>query len=259
MRIIDAHTHPVSGGRGTTRREVAELVRLGRSLGIVHMLALGDVLRHGRFPTADQIAAINDDSAEVQRQCPGYFSTLCFLNPTLGERAVLGELERCLERHRFVGIKLEICNNARDACMRPVMDAARRFSLPVLQHSWSMTHIRQRQFHTDPEDTALLARRNPEVTIIMAHLTGCEARGVLAIKHLPNVYLDTSGGPPVAGLVELAVGELGAHRVLHGSDLPGRSPAVSIERIRGSRLTPAEQALVLYENAARLLRLEGPR
>ena len=47
----------------------------------------------------------------------------------------------------------------------------------------------------------------------MAHLTGCETRGVLAIKDLPNVFLDTSGGPPVEGLVEYAVDQLGPDRV----------------------------------------------
>ena len=93
MRIIDAHTHPVSGGRGTTPAEVNALVRHGRALGVVHMLSLGDVLRHGRFPTEAQVRAINDDSARVQRHCPGYFSTLCFLNPTLGERPN-GELDK---------------------------------------------------------------------------------------------------------------------------------------------------------------------
>ncbi|MEO6876447.1 MAG: amidohydrolase family protein [Opitutaceae bacterium] len=255
MRIIDAHTHPVSGGKGTSRTEVEALVSHGRSLGVEHMLSLGDVLRHGRFPTEAQITAINSDSAKVQQFCPGYFSTLCFLNPTLGERAVNRELERCLTQHRFVGIKLEICNNASDACMKPVMAAARRWNLPVLQHTWSMTHIRQRSFHTDPIDTATLARRNPDVTIIMAHLTGCETRGVLEIKDLPNVYIDTSGGPPVDGLVEYAVEQLGVERVLHGSDLPGRAVAVSIERIRGARLTAAEKHLILFANAARLLRL----
>lgn len=254
MRIIDAHTHPVSARKGTTRAEVDWLVKHGRSLGVEHMVSLGDVLRHGRFPTEAQIAAINDDSAKVQAFYPDYFSTLCFLNPTLGERAVNRELERCLSRHRFVGIKLEICNNARDACMRWVMEAARRWQLPVLQHSWSMTHIRQRSFHTDPRDTATLGRRYPDVTIIMAHLSGCEWRGVLEIKHLPNVVVDTSGGIPTEGLIEYAVEQLGIDRVLYGSDLPGRAASVAIDRVLGTALSRAEKQKILFHNAARVLK-----
>jgi uncharacterized protein len=256
--IIDVHTHPVYRLQGRTRPEAARLVALGRSLGIVRMVCLGDVLRHGAAPTEPQVAAINDDSARVRSFFPDYFTCFCFLNPTLGERAVAREVERCVTRHGFAGIKLEICNNAREEVhMRAVMEAAARWRIPVLQHTWNMTHIRRRRLHSEPADTALLARRHPEVQVIMAHLTGCETRGVLEVKRLPNVVLDTSGGPPVDGLLEYAVEQLGADRVLYGSDLPGRSPAVAIGRVLGSRLTAAEKRKVLHDNAARLLGL-GP-
>ncbi|MBI5770194.1 MAG: amidohydrolase family protein [Verrucomicrobia bacterium] len=255
MRVIDVHTHPVMFKAGLKPAEVRWLVAHGRSLGITRMVGLGDVLLHGRNFTAEQIVEVNDDSARVQRLAPDYFRFFCFLNPRLGERAVMREVERCVERHGFIGLKLEICNNARDACMRPVMQAARRWRLPVLQHSWSQTNLRQRSFHTDPADTALLARRHPDVAIIMAHLTGCGVRGVLEARGLPNLYVDTSGGLPEAGLVEFAVEHLGAERVLHGSDLPFRSAGVAIERIKGAKLTPAQQRMILHDNAARLLNL----
>jgi predicted TIM-barrel fold metal-dependent hydrolase len=255
MRVIDAHTHPVMFKRGLRRAEIDRLVRRGRSLGIERMVGLGDVLLHGRHFTAAQIREVNDDSARVQRVYPGYFRFFCFVNPLLGEKAVMGEVERCVDQHGFIGIKLEICNNARDACMKPVMAAARRWNLVVLQHTWSQTILRQRSFHTDPADTATLARRHPDVPIIMAHLTGCGVRGVLEVKDLPNVHVDTSGGPPEDGLIEYAVEQLGAGRILHGSDLPGRDPGVSIQRVLGARLSRAEQQLILHDNAARLLKL----
>lgn len=255
MRVIDVHTHPVMFRAGLKPAEVRWLVAHGRAQGITRMVGLGDVLRYGRTFTAAQVREVNDDTARVQRQAPDYFLSFCFLNPRLGERAVMREVERCVERHGFVGLKLEICNNARDACMRPVMEAARRWRLPVLQHSWSQTNLRQRSFHTDPADTAMLARRHPDVPIIMAHLTGCGARGVLEAVGLPNLYVDTSGGLPEAGLVEFAVEHLGAARVLYGSDLPFRSTGVAIARIMGARLTPAQRRLILHDNAARLLKL----
>lgn len=256
MRIIDAHTHPVMFKRGLARAEVDALVRHGRELGVEKMVGLGDVLLHGRNFTAAQIVEVNDDSAKVQAMYPDYFRFFCFVNPTLGEKHVLGEVERCVGQHGFIGIKLEICNNARDACMRPVMEAARRWSLVVLQHSWSQTILRQRSFHTDPADTAVLARRHPDVPIIMAHLTGCGVRGVLEVKGLDNVFVDTSGGLADDQLLEYAVEQLGVGHVIHGSDLPGRAPAVSIGRVLGARLTPAEKQRILHGNAARLLHLD---
>jgi predicted TIM-barrel fold metal-dependent hydrolase len=256
MRIIDAHTHPVFLGEGRKASDVSRLVARGRALGIERMVGLGDVLIHGRNFTAAQIVAVNDESARIQRMAPDYFRFFCFLNPRLGANAVLSEVERCVTRYGFIGLKLEICNNARDACMGPVMAAARRWRLPVLQHSWSQTILRQRSFHTDPEDTALLARRHPDVIVIMPHLTGCGVRGVLAAKGLANLCVDTSGGMPDAGLVEYAVNHLGADHVLYGSDLPGRAPGVAIQRILGSRLSFADKQLILRGNAERLLNLD---
>jgi predicted TIM-barrel fold metal-dependent hydrolase len=155
----------------------------------------------------------------------------------------------------FRGIKLEIANNARDACMRPVMQAAEKHNLVVLQHAWSMTKIKQRSFHTDPEDAALLARRFPNVRIIMAHLTGCGVRGVLAVKACDNLVVDTSGAAPEAGLVEYAVAQLGADRVLYGSDVPIRDFAVALARVTGTQLDAATRRKILRDNARALLRL----
>jgi predicted TIM-barrel fold metal-dependent hydrolase len=252
MRIIDAHTHPIMFRRGGTPAEIARLVRHGKSVGIERMIALGDVLLHGRDFTAAQVRAVNDATARLLQRRPDYFIGFCFLNPKLGERAVMSEVERCVTRFGFRGLKLEICNNARDACMRPVMAAARRWKLIVLQHAWSQTNLRQRHYHSDPADVALLARRHPDVTVIMPHLTGIGVRGVLEAKPLPNLHLDTSGGPPEERLLEYAVEHLGVRRVLYGSDYPIRAPSVAIARVLGAPLSPAEQRQILFGNAARL-------
>lgn len=139
--------------------------------------------------------------------------------------------------------------------MRPVMAAAARHGLIVLQHAWSMTKIRQRSYHTDPEDVATLARRFPQVRIIMAHLTGCGVRGVLAVKSCANIVVDTSGAAPEAGIVEFAVEQLGAERVLYGSDVPVRDFGVALARITGSRLDSATKQKILRDNARALLHL----
>lgn len=256
MRIIDAHTHPVFMHAGATPADARRLVAHGRAHGIERMVALGDVLVHGRLPTAAQCRRINDENALFTQWYPDYFIGFCCLNPTLGAVAVEREVERCVTQHGFRGIKLEISNNARDACMGPVMAAARRWNLVVLQHTWSMTNIRQRRYHSDPADTALLARRHPDVPIIMAHLTGCGYRGVLEAVGLPNLFIDTSGAFPEAEILDYAVAHLGAGRILYGSDLPIRETSVTVGRILGSRLSAAQQRLVLHDNAAKLFRLK---
>ena len=171
MRAIDVHTHPILREDHRGREEAAELLARARAHGIEHVVALGDVLEHVRSPTEAQIRRVNNDTAWQMARHRGFVTGFCYLNPTLGERAVAREVERCAALG-FRGLKLEIANNARDACMAPVMAAAARHDLVVLQHAWSMTKLRQRRFHTDPEDVATLARRFPQVRIIMAHLTG---------------------------------------------------------------------------------------
>ena len=254
MRAIDIHTHPVLWDDHRDRDGAEQLIRRAQAHGIRHLVALGDVLAYGRSPTEAQLRKINDDTHWLMQRHPGVITGFCHLNPTLGERAVWRETERCVARG-FRGLKLEIANNARDACMRPLMAAAEHHGLVLLQHAWSMTKIRQRSFHTDPEDVATLARRFPNVRIIMAHLTGCGVRGVLAVKSCPNVVVDTSGAAPEAGLVEYAVAQLGSERVLYGSDAPIRDFAVALARITGARLDAQTQQKILHDNARALLRL----
>ncbi len=256
--IIDIHTHPTLFGKGGSRAEVDRLVAYGRSLGVERMVILGDVLLHGRLPTHAQVQAINDKTIELTSWYPDYFLGFCFLNPTLGEAHVMAETRRCIGKHGFRGIKLEICNNARDdKWMRPVMLQAAHFGVPVLQHSADQTNIRERAFHTDPADTALLGRRYPEVKIIMAHLTACGMRGVLEIMDVPNVWLDTSAYLPEYGLMEYAVEKLGADRVVYGSDLVIRDLPVEIGRVTTADISEAAKAQILFRNAERLLGLTG--
>jgi predicted TIM-barrel fold metal-dependent hydrolase len=254
MLAIDVHTHPLLRDDHRDRAGAAQLIRRAKAHGIGHIVVLGDVLGFGRSPTEAQLRLINDETFWLMQRYPGYVTGFCYVNPVLGERAVSREVARCAARG-FRGIKLEIANNARDAVMAPVMIAAEKHGLVVLQHAWSMTKIKQRSFHTDPEDVATLAKRFPNVRITMAHLTGCGVRGVLAVKDCPNVVVDTSGAAPEAGLVEYAVAQLGADRVLYGSDVPIRDFAVALARITGTQLDAKTQKKILQDNARKLLSL----
>jgi predicted TIM-barrel fold metal-dependent hydrolase len=255
VRIIDVHTHPIFSAGGRDEAMARKIVAQGRRHGVERMIALGDVLRYGASPDARQLAVLNDENGWLQEMYPDYIVPFCYLNPTLGESAVLREAERCVSRYRCPGIKLEIANNAAAPCMRHIARAAREFNLVVLQHSWSTTNIGDRRHQSDPEDTAAFALRHPDVRIIMAHLVGVGCRGVLAVKGLPNVCVDTSGGYPEEGLVEYAVAHLGADRVLYGSDLPIREISTKVGSILGARISAVAKAKILFRNTARLLHL----
>lgn len=252
MRIIDIHTHPVFFKKGSTKPEVNHLVAYSKSLGIEKMVCLGDVLVHGPSPSARQLRLINDQSRKILSWHPDFFIGFCYLNPTLGEKTLLTELDRCLELG-FRGIKLEIANNARNPVMTPLMKAAERYGIPVLQHTWDTLNKPMRKTHSDPADTCLLAQRFPNVIIIMAHLYGIGIRGIAEAQGLPNLYIDTSSCLPFAGLLEYAVEKLGSERILYGSDIPIRELGQCIGRITGSDIDADSIKQILYSNAHTLL------
>ena len=61
------------------------------------------------------------------------------------------------------------------------------------------------------------------------------------------------GGDPTAGFTELAVRELGAERVLYGSDAGGRSFASQLAKVLGADIPEPAKRLILGENLKRLL------
>ena len=135
-----------------------------------------------------------------------------------------------------------------------MMKRAQELNIPILYHAWYKA-FDQGAGESTPAEVADLARRFPKVTIVMAHLTGDGERGVLDIVDCPNVLIDTSGGQPEAALVEYAVEKLGAERVIYGSDWPIRDFGTQVGRVLGAALRPEEHALILRENARRILRL----
>ena len=73
-------------------------------------------------------------------------------------------------------------------------------------------------------------------------------------KSNPKLTLgDLAGGDPTAGVTEMAVRELGAERILFGSDIPGRSFGSQIAKVLGARITDGERRLIFSENLKRIL------
>lgn len=251
-RVIDVHTHPILFEANETKEEVGRIIEYSKRFGYRHMVVLGDVLRFGKEPTESQVRVINDWTIKNLEWYPDFFIGFCFLNPVLGRAAVRREVNRCVKRG-FKGIKLEICNNARDKVMGPVMEVAEEHGIPVLQHTADMTVLKARKWHSDPADTALLGRRFPNVNIIMAHLTASGLRGTLEIQDVPNVYHDTSAYLPFAGRLDFALEKLGADRILYGTDLVIRDVPSQLGRILGTPMSNGDRDKILYLNAAKLL------
>jgi predicted TIM-barrel fold metal-dependent hydrolase len=252
---IDFHTHLGTSGPEPSNEELARAERLAQTHGIAKIVLLGNVTAQGGpNPTEADISDLNTHTLAVMDKLPQLFIGFCYLNPSHSEQFNLAEIERCVIKGGMKGIKLWIAVKATDTRLDHIMARAAALGVPVMHHAWYKQTSYSFQEST-PAEIANLARRWPQVTIVMAHLSGCRERGVTDIAELPNVYIDTSGSQPDAGMVEYAVKRLGAERVLYGSDWCLRDFGTQLGRVQGASLSDTERNLILYGNARRLLHL----
>jgi predicted TIM-barrel fold metal-dependent hydrolase len=255
--IIDIHVHHTwATPADPPWALIEETVVLAAQCGIAKLGLLGTYSFHGYDPTPEGIQECNSHAAEIVARFPEQVYSFCYLNPAHDPLFIRDELDRCVLEHGMKGVKLWIAVNARDKRLDAVMEGAARHRLPVLHHAWykATGYIYN---ESTPADLRDLALRFPTVPMIMAHLNGCGVRGVLDIQDLPNVYVDTSGSQPDAGFIEFAVAELGAERILFGSDVPIRDYATQLAKVTGAAISSEAKQLILGANAARLMNLSS--
>jgi predicted TIM-barrel fold metal-dependent hydrolase len=118
----------------------------------------------------------------------------------------------------------------------------------IMQHTWFKTGGKQSPGESTPSELASLAARYPEQQFICAHAGGEWEQGIRAIKKQPNVLIETSGFDATAGFIEMAVRELGAHRIIFGSHLPSRSLGTELGKVIGAKISEEDKRLILGQN-----------
>ena len=141
----------------------------------------------------------------------------------------------------------------------PIADHGRTFFEFAAEHkALVLTHSGEQ--NSLPEDFVTLANDFPEVTLILAHL-GCgwdfdptyQVRAIQKSKH-GNVYVDTSSAQSIMpDLIEWAVEEIGADRLLYGTDTPLYCSSMQRARIDLADLNDEQKSQILRDNAMRLL------
>ena len=116
-----------------------------------------------------------------------------------------------------------------------------------------------------PDAFVPFANRHPGARVLLAHLgngagadgrVDLQVRAVQAAKH-GNLWVDTSSARSILpGLVEWAVRELGAERLLFGSDTPLYHVALQRARIEAAEIPDEAKRLILRDNARRYFGLE---
>jgi predicted TIM-barrel fold metal-dependent hydrolase len=75
----------------------------------------------------------------------------------------------------------------------------------------------------------------------------------MSAKKFENLYLDTASSTIDLGFVEACVAELGASKILFGTDTPLLDPWPQWAKIRKSKLAKSDLDLILGGNILRLM------
>jgi uncharacterized protein len=250
MEIWDMHCHLIGVSGNTPAERLGALLKYADRMGIARLcICLGmDPMEN---PSPNRLREENNQVLEAIRARPDRVFGFVYLNPKHTE-ASLAELDRCVRDGPMVGVKLWIARHCNAPELDPLMRRAAEMMVPVFQHTWSKLTGNYPEESTSME-LAELAARHPQTTFICGHSGGDWERGLSAIRPCSNIYADISGGDPTAGYVEMAVAELGADRILYGSDAGGRSFASQLAKVLDANVPDTAKRLILAGNARRLL------
>ena len=251
MTIWDLHVH-LSGVPGATPAErMGNLLALADRMGIERLCVYMGI-PWSRDPKPETFRKENDQVLEAIAKFPARTFGFVYLNPKHVEES-LAELDRCVARGPMVGVKLWVAKECRAAELDPILKRAGELQAVIFQHTW-LKVAGNDPGESTPDDLVQLAARHPTTPIICGHTGGDWERGIRAIRASQNLYADLAGSDPVAGYTEMAVRELGAERVLYGSDVSGRSFGSQLGRVLGADIPDSAKRLILRENLVRLLR-----
>jgi predicted TIM-barrel fold metal-dependent hydrolase len=202
-------------------------------------------------PSPETLRQENDEVLRAINKYPDRLFGFVYLNPKHVDVS-LAELERCVANGPMVGVKLWVALRCNAPQLDPIISRAGELKAVIFQHTWFKVGGNLAG-ESSPDDFVELANRHPTVPLICGHTGGDWELGLRAIRHLKNVYADLAGSDPVAGYTEMAVRELGADRVIYGSDAPGRSFASQLGKVYGANVPAATKELIFGENLKRLM------
>jgi predicted TIM-barrel fold metal-dependent hydrolase len=235
----------------TPEERISALVAWADRLGIERLLVSQGYCTQ-LHPTPEQFREENDRVMQAVRRFPDRAYGSVYLSPAYPEFSVQ-EFNRCVRDGPMVSIG-EV--EADRPCSVPQMDLiaerAASMQVPILQHTWLKTGGNEPGEST-PYDVVALARRHPEVQFVCVHTGGDWERGIRIIRDTKNVSAEIAGSNPTSGFVEMAVRELGAERVIYGSDVGGRSFASQLGKVLGAEIPALSKELILSGNLRRLL------
>jgi predicted TIM-barrel fold metal-dependent hydrolase len=252
--VFDAHLHiPSNDGRqhwqvnpvtATGERFMSYLDQCGVERGVINSV------RSQLATSAEEMIAGNREVLRYADRYPGRLVPACIIMPQYVEES-LREIEDWKNKYGCVWIG-ELCNYV----------SGYKYDTPAFARI--MQRIRELkmvvQIHATNDEMSMIVERYPETTIVFAHLgTGdrLKQRVALVAVHA-KCYLEISaGGHDYLGGVEYAVREIGADRVLFGSDFSINDPSGVISVVDDALLPSSVKEKMFHKNVESILSRAG--
>ena len=249
-RIWDLHCHLMAVPGRTPDERMAALIARADRMGIERLIVFMG------YPTV-----VDPSPTELRRQNDQVLQALshwhhrafgfAYVSPNQVD-ASLREIDRCVRDGPMVGIKLWVARRCADPAIDPIIARARELRAAIYQHTWNKSGGND-PGESRPEDLVALADRHPDTPLICGHTGGNWELGIRTVRSSANISTDLAGSDPTAGFVEMAVRELGARRVIYGSDVGGRGFASQLAKVRSAALPAADRRAILGGNLRAML------
>jgi predicted TIM-barrel fold metal-dependent hydrolase len=194
----------------------------------------------------------NDLLGEAIKKYPNRLIGQMTVNPHYPDE-IFPELERCEQAYGVQMLKIHpFCHDypVHGEGYRKLWEYADDTRTVVLSHTWESDK------NCGPGLFDKIATRHPTVRVILAHAGGTQEgcrQTIEVLKKHENLYLDTATSKLHFGMIERFVREVGADRVLFGSDIPLLEPTAPLGRIAYAKISEADKEKILGLNTQRLL------
>lgn len=247
--VIDAHTHmgPDSGA-DMPLSSAEDMIKVMDRENIEMIFCSPHSALHDPGSANSEIEAV---MAKYPDRVKGLY---CF-NPNYEEK-FLGNLEDVLNVPGYIGIKLLPTYHRYPLDGEnyvKAMEFANKHKLYVLIHTWGNNDP-----HNAPRHIKMLAEKYPDTTLVMGHSAPGELdKSIEVVKTHDNVYLDICDIHRHSGIIDKMVSEVGADKVLFGTDMPWYDPNYAIGSVLFSQISDEDKYKILYGNAKRLITKTG--
>lgn len=189
------------------------------------------------------------------------------------------EMEGSLTKHldRYIelgakGIKMHPMAqgfDVRDERLDELYSKCSEYGFAILIHCGRVSNARVNEY-SDFECILPVIEKYPKLPIVLAHMADGNVEHVLEVsKKYSNVYFDTS--IVITGYSEIirvnepswleddqvvaVINEIGANKVIFGSDFPWGSPIPDLKRVMNLKLTDQQKRLIFSDNAKRIFQI----